>query len=66
MLTVTEISEDSVTVFSTFFLIKNYQRMLDPNLLTQFSIFRTPTIDKEPYLTHTHYYSAIAMNSSQQ
>ena len=39
MLTVTEISEDSVTVFYTFFLIKNYQRILDPNPLTQFSAF---------------------------
>ena len=48
MLTVTEISEDSVTVFPTFFLIKNYQRILDPNPLTQFSVFRTPTIDKDP------------------
>ena len=49
MLTVTEISEDSVTVFSTFFLIKNYQRILDLNPLTQFSVFRTPTIDKDPF-----------------
>ena len=48
MLTVTEISEDSVTVFSTFFLIKNYQRILDPNTLTHFSVFRAPTIDKDP------------------
>ena len=48
MFTVTEISEDSVTVFSTFFLIKNYQRILDPNPLTHFSVFRAPTIDKDP------------------
>jgi len=51
MLTVTEISEDSVTVFSTFFLIKNYQRILDSNPLTQFSVFRAPTIDKDPLST---------------
>ena len=46
---VTEISEDSVTAFYIFFLIKNYQRILDPNPLTRFFyFFRTPTIDKEP------------------
>ena len=49
MLTVTEISEDSVTIFTTFFLIKNYQRILDPNPLTQFSVFRIPTIDIDPF-----------------
>lgn len=48
MLTVTEISEDYITVFSTFFLIKNCQWILDPNPLMQFSIFCTPTIYKEP------------------
>ena len=41
---VTEISEDSVTAFYIFFLIKNYQRILDPNPLTQFSIFFVPQL----------------------
>ena len=44
MLTDTEISEDSVTAFYIFFLIKNYQRILDPNPLTQFSIFSVPQL----------------------
>ncbi len=29
----TEIPKDSTTAFFTFFLIKNYQRILDPNPL---------------------------------
>ena len=41
---VTEISEDSVTAFYIFFLIKNYQRILDPNPLTRFFYFFVPQL----------------------
>ena len=47
---VTEISEDSVTAFYIFFLIKNYQRILNPNPLTQFFYFFVPQL-----LTKSHY-----------
>ena len=46
---VTGISEDSVTAFYIFFLIKNYQRIRKSEPADAiFYFFRTPTIDKEP------------------
>ena len=56
MLMVTGISEDSVTAFYIFFLIKNYQRIRKSEPADAiFYFFRTPTIDKEPFFSYPNY-----------
>ena len=60
MLMVTGISEDSVTAFYIFFLIKNYQRIRKSEPADAiFYFFRTPTIDKEPLFIHRLFFGFV-------